>query len=392
MSIPNQLIIGEVFEFTAQSHDGNNVAVDADALPTYSIYEDGTSTAILTGTMSKLDDDNTTGLYRAAVTASEASGFEKYKTYNTYIAAVISGTTYNMEGSTLAVGGSDTIQSTSGALTTLDNFKAYAGITDSDNDSLITDLISRSTSAIQKFTSRDLLETTYREIRDWDGNSDVLTDQYPILSVTMFSTSREEAFGIRNTSGDSYNSYIQINSTTMILVVQGGTNAGSNSITLSDYSTLTELQTAITALDAGWDMTTPTSTLAIWSPTELLPISGINTKDDYSDIELPGEPDDYFVIDENAGIISGASIWNTRGRTGRQNLVIKYTAGYETTPADLEQICIDLTKVYYDSRTRDGGLKSETIGDYDYSVGDVISGNMPASIKLRLSGYVRRAL
>ena len=393
MGIPNQLIIGQTFEFTAQAESGAGIAVDADALPTFSIYENGTNTSIASGTMAKLDDSNTTGLYRGIVVATTANGFERYKTYNTYISAVIAGVTYNMEGSTLALGGSDTIETTSGALTTLANFKEYAGITGTTNDTLISALINRSTSAIQLYTGLDLISTTYREIQDWDGSSDVLTEQYPIISVQMLSTTRDPAFGIKNTSSDSYNSYIQITSTTMTLVVQGGTNAGSNAITLSDHSTLTALQTAITALNVGWSMTSPTTDIALWSPTELLPASGIMTKDDFADIDIPGQPDNSFVIDEETGIISGASIWNVQGTwTGRQNLIIRYTAGYATTPADLEQICIDLTKIYFDSRKRDDGLESEKIGDYSYKVGDITSGKMPSSIMTRLSGYKRRAL
>lgn len=58
-----------------------NVATDADSAPAYRVYEDTTDTAILTGTMSKLDDTNTTGLYRVQLTLSAANGFEKGKTY-----------------------------------------------------------------------------------------------------------------------------------------------------------------------------------------------------------------------------------------------------------------------------------------------------------------------
>ena len=256
-------------------------------------------------------------------------------------------------------------------------------------------MINRATSAIQKFTGLDLIEATYREIRDWDGSSDVMTDQYPIISVQLLSTSREPAFSIKNTSADAYNAYIQITDSTMTLVVQGGTNAGSNEETLSDHANLTALQTAITALGKGWSMTNLTTQIALWSPTELLPVSGLRAKENFVDVDIPGDPDDNFVIDNDAGIISGATIFHpgfSSSHSGRQVMTIRYTAGYATTPADLDQICIDLTKVYFDSRTRDGGLESEKIGDYSYKIGDIMSGNMPDSIKLRLSGYMRRAL
>jgi hypothetical protein len=393
MPVPQTFILGQTFEWTSQFLNSSGSPVDADALPSYSIYEDGTDTAIASGTMAKLDDTNTTGLYRGSVSATAANGYERYKTYNVHITGAVSSVSVATVGSSLCLGGTDVIQTTSGALTTLANFKEYCGITGSTDDTLITALIARSTSAIQKETDRDLLETTYRELQDWDGSSDIMAEQYPIISIQLLSTTRDQAFGIKNTSSDSYNSYVQITDSTMTLVVQGGTNAGSNAITLTDHSTITALQAAITALSAGWEMTTPTSQVAIWSPTELLPISGLMTKDGFAYVEIPGEADNEFVIDLTAGIINGASLYNTTGTwTGRQNLIIKYTAGYATTPADLEQICIDLTKIYYDSRDRDGGLKSEKIGDYAYTVGDITSGKMPDDIKIRLSGYKKRTL
>jgi hypothetical protein len=152
------------------------------------------------------------------------------------------------------------------------------------------------------------------------------------------------------------------------------------------------LQTAITALNAGWEMTTLTTDVAKWAASELLPASGLGSLDSYSYVSIPGQPDDSFVIDYEMGQLSGASQWFSKPDSGRQNLVIKYTAGYATTPADLEQICIDLTKVYYDSTDTNSTLESEKIGDYAYKVGDIASGNMPESIQLRLSGYKRRPL
>jgi hypothetical protein len=68
-------------------------AVDADSNPAYRVYEDETGTAILTGTMAKLDDANTTGFYTEQITLSAANGFEDGKCYTIYIAAVVGGVT-----------------------------------------------------------------------------------------------------------------------------------------------------------------------------------------------------------------------------------------------------------------------------------------------------------
>jgi hypothetical protein len=64
-------------------------ATDADSAPAYRIYEDETSTPILTGNMALLDSANTAGFYSEQITLSAANGFEKGKSYNIYISATV---------------------------------------------------------------------------------------------------------------------------------------------------------------------------------------------------------------------------------------------------------------------------------------------------------------
>jgi hypothetical protein len=66
------------------------VATDADSVPTYRVYEDETTTPILTGSMALLDSANTAGFYSEQITLSAANGFEKGKCYSIYIAATVS--------------------------------------------------------------------------------------------------------------------------------------------------------------------------------------------------------------------------------------------------------------------------------------------------------------
>jgi hypothetical protein len=88
--------IDDTVTFTVSTHTASTGAVtDADSVPTYRVYEDETSTAILTGSMAKLDDTNTTGFYSEQLTLSAANGFEKGKSYNIVIAATVGGVTGN---------------------------------------------------------------------------------------------------------------------------------------------------------------------------------------------------------------------------------------------------------------------------------------------------------
>lgn len=84
--------IDDLVTFTADTHDPTTgEETDADADPTYRIYEDETGVAILSGTMSTLDGTNTIGQYSEQITLSAANGFEKGKSYNIRIRGVVGG-------------------------------------------------------------------------------------------------------------------------------------------------------------------------------------------------------------------------------------------------------------------------------------------------------------
>lgn len=71
--------------FTTLAASG--AAADADSLPTCAVYEDTTSTAIVTPTVVNL----ATGVYVVAIPCTAVNGFEAGKTYNVVISATIGG-------------------------------------------------------------------------------------------------------------------------------------------------------------------------------------------------------------------------------------------------------------------------------------------------------------
>jgi len=89
--------IDDALTFPASTHTASTgAATDADAVPDYRVYEDETGTAILTGSMAKLDDASTTGFYSEQITLSAANGFEKGKCYTVYISAAVATITGTM--------------------------------------------------------------------------------------------------------------------------------------------------------------------------------------------------------------------------------------------------------------------------------------------------------
>ena len=90
MGCPSECIRGDNLVFSVCTHDPDTgVLSDADAVPSYRLYEDETATPITTGNMAKLDDANTTGFYTELVACSAANGYESGKTYTIYIVATV---------------------------------------------------------------------------------------------------------------------------------------------------------------------------------------------------------------------------------------------------------------------------------------------------------------
>ena len=89
--------IDDLLTFPANTHAAaTGAATDADSAPSYRVYEDETSTPILTGSMALLDSSNTAGFYTEQITLSTANGFEVGKSYTIYISATVSSVTGTM--------------------------------------------------------------------------------------------------------------------------------------------------------------------------------------------------------------------------------------------------------------------------------------------------------
>jgi len=94
MGCPSEVIIGDDLVFSITTHDPDTgILTDADSAPIYRLYENEVATPILTGTMAKLDDANTTGFYAELVACTTANGFENGKTYSVYIEATVDAAT-----------------------------------------------------------------------------------------------------------------------------------------------------------------------------------------------------------------------------------------------------------------------------------------------------------
>jgi len=388
MGCPAEVTISKNLVFSITTHDPDTgVVTDADSAPIYRVYEDETGTAIKTGTMTKLDDTNTTGFYTELLSCTTDNGYEADKTYTIYISATVDSDKGSISYGFRANSVESMPTPTSGALTSTANFKSYADISHTDDDTLIGYLISRATSAIENYCDKTLTSTTYREFYDGSGDTELVLNQYPISAVTLVSTSRQDVIRIKNENSDAYNAYVTVDDTYMYLVVMGGTNAGTDTLTLASY-TVTELVAAINALTTGWTAYNDNTLLGVWESIEVLPCEGLEALASNTYVQIPYEPLYNFKVYKNQGTLH----YSGKFPLGHQNIIVKYTAGYSTMPADLEQICIDLAMTYYKSRNIDTSVAAEKLGDHYIKYVEGGGGgarDIPTHIAKRLAPYMK---
>lgn len=90
MGCQSEVVLEDNLTFSICTHDPDTgVLTDAGAAPSYRLYEDETTTPILTGTLAKLDDSNTTGFYTELVACTAVNGFEVGKSYTIYVQATV---------------------------------------------------------------------------------------------------------------------------------------------------------------------------------------------------------------------------------------------------------------------------------------------------------------
>jgi len=99
MGCPREYKIGnnEEFIFSICTHDPDTgILTDCDASPVFRIYEEEIVIPILTGTMNKLDDANTTGFYTGAIDVATVNTLQDSNNYTIYIEATVDGDTGGM--------------------------------------------------------------------------------------------------------------------------------------------------------------------------------------------------------------------------------------------------------------------------------------------------------
>jgi len=248
---------------------------------------------------------------------------------------------------------------------------------------LIERLIDRATDLIERYCGRKLASRAYsREIYYGSGSTKLLLEQYPVTEVTRLSSGRSNSFSILNTSTDANYCTVEVTSTAMRLIVDGGTNDDDSSLTLADYATIDLLIAAIAALAKGWSCTTMATDTGTRDASELLirPSMFVGPTTQAYIETVDDDLTEYRLLEPNESRNYGA-LKRPSSFSPNTEYFVDYVAGFTSIPYALEQACIELVKYKYDLSKRGSGLKSEKIGNVyayeNFNIADLKNGLSP---------------
>ena len=227
------------------------------------------------------------------------------------------------------------------------------------------------------YCRRSFESTAYKERYDGTGDTVLLLDYYPIISLNRVSIGTDDVISVKNI-GTTGHASISVSSTTISLYKDGSTT----SLLLATYSTMTLLVDAINA-QSGWSAALMSSTYAAYPSTFLLEQMGLQCiSSNYVYLQMPDEGEENFEVVPKDGKI----ILYSGFPGGIRNVYVDYVAGYATVPDDVQLATMILIKNVYQRRSE------EVFGATNYSVSGISVSfeiDLPKEVRQILNGYKR---
>lgn len=276
------------------------------------------------------------------------------------------------------------------ALTTLASAKTNMAITVTNYDDKLTFLINAASAQIENITGRQFVARDYRARLNGFWQRKLVLPNPPTQILYRMAWGIATAINIGyqgpnlSVSASVYND--PESATNGGLFVQSVNNVGvtSNSnFTFAAYPT-TALLCAAVALMSGFTCATPQNIPSKWMDPVALPslMTGPQLITYPNQVWTAPQVVDYargiLTFDNrnynyfwNGGANTGWPQWDTVMPKGNQALIVEYRGGYETIPADLQQICNEMVKESFLLSTQDTTMESETIDKYTYHRPDI---------------------
>lgn len=262
--------------------------------------------------------------------------------------------------------------------------------------------IDASSTWIERFCGRTFASATYRQAYSGTGHEHIRLIQRPVTEVIRTSIGRTNGLDIKCTVSDAYDATVRYDGTSIDLDIVGGANKGTNAVTTSGQ-TIVQVATTITAL-TGWTASAATTAIGTMDAVDLMKQPSELCLGVEVPLFIPRENESGVTVESEVGLLKrryGDFSQPFRGIGGRQpsitpgrlshfpvwpqgqfNIIVKYVAGYSTTPLDLEMFANEMSATMLRQGMRDSGLTNETMQGYAYTAGEVLWGSKGFNWKL----------
>jgi hypothetical protein len=244
------------------------------------------------------------------------------------------------------------------ALTSLANLKSYLGITSSSDDTILEKSIDRASDIAERYMGRKILSRAYVEWRDTYGQERIRLYQYPASIIRFVGIGYNAAITVGATNPLDPAVSVTVSDSAVILYrqVAAGTDT-TTTLTFATYPTTALMATAINAT------TGFSGSVVLDLPSRYIRrMSGRTLRNATVNLEAPDQAMEDYLADLDSGVVYGRQL------TGYRSVLIDYTAGYATTPDDIEQAVLMIAASLFQGRKRDPNIASESLGGYSYSL------------------------
>lgn len=199
----------------------------------------------------------------------------------------------------------------------------------------------------------------------WRDDSVLTLDNRHVNVVSFFGVDEEDAFTV--TYSGSGTATIAVTEDAVLL----NTRAPSNSpvVTNIDLGSDSDVQDVVDSINgtADWSATLRNDGRAdtlVRMPPQRVTTNPVS-------VERWVEGDGEYRLDPRAGVIHMDELLLDRYQHGQRTsgqVRVHYTAGFDPLPADLEGLIINAAKAGLDAMKQSGGVQSERLGDYSYTL------------------------
>jgi len=263
-------------------------------------------------------------------------------------------------------------------LVTLAQVKEYLGVSGSDDDALLTRLITSESQRINTYCDRHFRNKTYVEFYNGTGQRRLRLRNFPVTSVHHLAIGSKLAFTVNSTIATDIRVVVEVQDD-RVHIERHDVNCDqtNTNITFSTYKTASQIVAQINRV-TGLSAALGSECLV----EDLFRYGSVNVHTSPGQFYFPDRDDIPYRVHEDRATLEFVDtadmlFFGRRSDVGLPfphtfaGISVEYVAGYDLddVPADLAQACIELVQFAYSNKAENTTMQSESIGSYSYTRG-----------------------